>query len=97
MGTFGAFVTSSNMSSNILLAGFQNAMAASLNVSPALLLAAQTAGGAAGAAIGPSTILLGAATVGATGKEGEMLKPLLIVSFSQAALLGIIVWALSVL
>lgn len=97
MGTFGAFVTSSNMSSNILLAGFQNAMAASLGVNPALLLAAQTAGGAAGAAIGPSTILLGAATVGATGKEGEMLKPLLIVSFSQAALLGIIVWALSVL
>ena len=84
MGTFGAFVTSSNMSSNILLAGFQHAMAGNLGVSPALLLAAQTAGGAAGAAIG------GAATVGASGKEGEMLKPLLAVSFAQAALIGAI-------
>ena len=91
MGTFGAFVTSSNMSSNILLAGFQHAMAGNLGISPALLLAAQTAGGAAGAAIGPSTILLGAATVGAAGKEGEMLRPLLVVSFAQAALIGVIV------
>lgn len=96
MGTFGAFVTSSNMSSNILLAGFQNAMASGLGVDASLLLAAQTAGGAAGAAIGPSTILLGAATVGATGKEGEILKPLLIVSFSQAAMLGAIVCAAAV-
>ena len=95
LGTFGAFITSSNMSSNILLAGFQHAMANSLGVNPALLLAAQTAGGAAGAAIGPSTILLGAATVGATGREGEMLKPLLAVSFAQAAVLGIITWAIS--
>lgn len=95
LGTFGAFITSSNMSSNILLAGFQHAMANSLGVNPALLLAAQTAGGAAGAAIGPSTILLGAATVGATGREGEMLKPLLAVSFAQAAVLGIIAWAIS--
>lgn len=95
LGTFGAFITSSNMSSNILLAGFQHAMANSLGGNPALLLAAQTAGGAAGAAIGPSTILLGAATVGATGREGEMLKPLLAVSFAQAAVLGIIAWAIS--
>ena len=70
-------------------------MANSLGGNPALLLAAQTAGGAAGAAIGPSTILLGAATVGATGREGEMLKPLLAVSFAQAAVLGIITWAIS--
>ena len=95
LGTFGAFITSSNMSSNILLAGFQHAMANSLGGNPALLLAAQTAGGAAGAAIGPSTILLGAATVGATGREGEMLKPLLAGSFAQAAVLGIIAWAIS--
>lgn len=97
LGTFGAFVTSSNMSSNILLAGFQHAMSGSLGVDPALLLAAQTAGGAAGAAIGPSTILMGAATVGAAGKEGEMLRPLLAVSFAQAALLGAIVWGVSLI
>lgn len=93
LGTFGAFVTSSNMSSNILLAGFQHAMAQNLAADPALLLAAQTAGGAAGAAIGPSTILLGAATVGASGREGEILRPLLAVSFAQALVFGAILAA----
>lgn len=97
IGTFGAFVTSSNMSSNILLAGFQHAMANSLGIDPSLLLAAQTAGGAAGAAIGPSTILLGATTVGAVGKEGAMLKPLLAISFAQTAFLGLIVFTISVI
>lgn len=93
LGTFGAFVTSSNMSSNILLAGFQHAMADKLGISPVFLLAAQTAGGAAGAAIGPSTILMGATTAGAQGKEGEILKPLLAVSFSQAIVLGVFIGA----
>lgn len=95
VGTLGAFATSSNMSSNILLASFQHAMAGNLEVDSALVLAAQTAGGAAGAAIGPSTILMGATTVGAFGKEGAMLKPLLAISFTQAALLGIVVLAFS--
>lgn len=93
VGTFGAFVTSSNMSSNILLAGFQNEVALQLSVDPSFFLAAQTAGGAAGAAIGPSTILLGAATVGACGKEGEMLKPLFAVSSLQALTMGCVLWA----
>lgn len=92
VGTLGAFVTSSNMSSNILLAGFQNSVASNLGLNASLILAAQTAGGAAGAVIGPSTILLGATTAGAAGKEGEILKPLLVISLSQALVIGLIVW-----
>lgn len=96
IGTFGAFVTSSNMSSNILLASFQNEVAGKLAVNPSLLLAAQTAGGAAGAVIGPSTILLGATTAGVQGQEGTILRPLLAVSMSQAILIGIVlsVWVM---
>lgn len=93
IGTFGAFVTSSNMSSNILLASFQNEVAGKLAVNPSLLLAAQTAGGAAGAVIGPSTILLGATTAGVQGQEGTILRPLLVVSMAQAALIGIVLSA----
>lgn len=93
IGTFGAFVTSSNMSSNILLASFQNEVAGRLAVNPSLLLAAQTAGGAAGAVIGPSTILLGATTAGVQGQEGTILRPLLAVSMTQAALIGIVLSA----
>ncbi|MEE8716367.1 MAG: L-lactate permease [Coriobacteriales bacterium] len=90
LGTLGAFVTSSNMSSNILLAGFQSQMADRLSVDPSYLLAGQTAGAAAGAAIGPSTILLGATTADAAGHEGEILRPLLVVSCVQALALGAI-------
>lgn len=95
VGTLGAFVTSSNMSSNILLAGFQNGVATNLGLSSSLMLAAQTAGGAAGAIIGPSTILLGASTAGASGKEGQILKPLLAISLTQALIIGVLVWVAS--
>ncbi|MGQ4535649.1 L-lactate permease [Dermabacteraceae bacterium P13264] len=89
LGTFGAFVTSSNMSSNILLAAFQSEVAAQLAAPAPLVLAAQTAGGAAGAVIGPSTILLGATTAGVQGREGEILRPLLVISLAQALVVGL--------
>ncbi|MGQ4506139.1 L-lactate permease [Dermabacteraceae bacterium P13103] len=89
LGTFGAFVTSSNMSSNILLAAFQSEVAAQLAAPAPLILAAQTAGGAAGAVIGPSTILLGATTAGVQGREGEILRPLLVISLAQALVVGL--------
>ncbi len=94
IGTFGAFVTSSNLSSNILLTSFQNEVATELSVSPSLVLAAQTAGGAAGAVLGPATILLGSTTAGVQGREGEILRPLILVSLGQAALIGLVltVW-----
>lgn len=93
IGTFGAFITSSNMSSNILLASFQHEVASRLSIPPSFLLAAQTAGGAAGAVIGPSTILLGATTAEVQGREGEILRPLLIVSMAQAIIVGIVLTA----
>ncbi len=89
LGTFGAFISSSNMSSNILFAHFQEVSALSLGISPALLLAAQTAGGAAGSILGPSTILLGISTVGLKGKEGIVLSKLVKVALLQSLCIGI--------
>lgn len=77
VGTLGAFVTSSNTSSNILLSSFQLSMAQQLGVPPSVTLSAQTIGGAIGTVLGPSTIFLGATTAGCGGEEGTILRTLL--------------------
>lgn len=77
VGTIGAFMSSSNVSSNILLAQFQASMAEITGQNKAIFLAAQTSGGAIGTMISPSNLLLGVTTAGIAGKEGEIIKKLL--------------------
>ena len=91
LGLLGAFVTSSNTSSNILLGSFQKTAAGMISVNEAAVLAAQTAGGAIGTVVGPSTILLGTTTAGCEGKEGEVLRFMLPIVFVEAAVTGIMV------
>ena len=91
LGLLGAFVTSSNTSSNILLGSFQKAAADMISVNEAAILAAQTAGGAIGTVVGPSTILLGTTTAGCEGKEGEVLRFMLPIVLVEAAMVGIII------
>lgn len=90
LGLLGAFVTSSNTSSNILLGSFQKTAADMISVNEATILAAQTAGGAIGTVVGPSTILLGTTTAGCEGKEGEVLKFMLPIVLAETVLAGII-------
>lgn len=91
LGLLGAFVTSSNTSSNILLGSFQKAAADMISVNEAAILAAQTAGGAIGTVVGPSTILLGTTTAGCEGKEGEVLRFMLPIVLVEAAMAGIMI------
>lgn len=93
VGILGAFVTSSNTSSNILLGDFQRSAAQLLSLSPGILLTAQTVGGAIGTVLGPSTILLGTTTAGCPGQEGTVLKKLLPFALVLTALTGIIIFA----
>lgn len=74
IGTLGSFITSSNMSSNILFGEFQSSTAQLLDIPEYLLVGAQTAGGAIGNLIAPSSIILGLTTAEKTGKEGEILR-----------------------
>ena len=90
LGLLGAFVTSSNTSSNILLGSFQKTAADLLSVNEAAILAAQTAGGAIGTVVGPSTILLGTTTAGCKGKEGDVLKFMLPIVLLEAVLTGLV-------
>lgn len=94
LGLLGAFVTSSNTSSNILLGSFQKTAADMISVNEAAILAAQTAGGAIGTVVGPSTILLGTTTAGCEGKEGEVLRFMLPIVLVEAAMAGIMITVL---
>ncbi len=95
VGLLGSFITSSNMSSNILFGGFQYASSTVLSIDSHLLLGAQTAGGSIGTSIAPSNIILGATTAGILGKEGEILKKNLPFVLIITLLFGLITFIIS--
>lgn len=93
VGALGAFLTGSNMSSNILFGPLQAQTAEALEINPAFVLAAQTAGAAIGASIAISTVLLGLGAVGAgvqTGSAIRRLLPYMAVSLAAIGLLALV-------
>lgn len=74
VGVLGSFMTSSNLSSNILFGPLQEGTALALNISQVAVLAAQTAGGAIGNAIAPGIVLLGSGSVGVSERMGEIIR-----------------------
>ena len=97
VGVLGSFMTSSNMASNVLFSEFQLTTANILNLDPAAILGAQTAGGAIGNTICPGNIILGTTTAGILGKEGTVLRKILPITISAAAIVGITVLVVTVL
>lgn len=93
IGVLGAFMTSSNMASNILFGSFQQTMADLLQLNPAVILGAQTGGGAIGNMICPGNVLLGTTTAGILGREGELLKKLIPLGVGVAFFCGLIALA----
>ena len=92
-GMLGAFITSSNMSSNILMGGFQSTAASLLGVDPATAAALQTVGGILGNAFAPGCVIMGSATTGYTGGDASIIRKILPISLSCAAVFGFIgVW-----
>lgn len=90
VGLLGAFMTSSNMASNILFSEFQFTTAHLLGLDVAKVLGAQTAGGAIGAATCPGNVVLGTTTANILGQEGDVLKKTLPVSMAAAVMIGLI-------
>lgn len=78
IGATGSFMTSSNLSSNILFGPLQDRTAGTLAIPQAPVLAGQTAGGAIGNTIAPSNVLLGTGSVGLSGRTGEVIRKVLI-------------------
>ena len=90
VGTLGSFMSSSNVSSNILFGKFQENMATLTGKGTALVLAAQTSGAAVGTMFSPSKVMLGAATAGIVGAEGSIIRKLIGVSLAAAIVMGVI-------
>ena len=89
VGTLGAFMSSSNVSSNILFGQFQESMAQFTHKSLSATLAAQTSGAAIGTMISPSKVLLGTTTAGIVGQEGMIIKKLLVIGLFASGLMGL--------
>lgn len=88
-GILGTFITSSNMSSNILLGRFQMTAAGFLEISPAVTLALQTVGGVLGTAFSPGCVIMGVSTTGLAGEEGEILKRIVPVAAGCGGVFGL--------
>lgn len=95
VGQLGAFLTGSNTSSNVLFAAFQRDTAEVLGTSPYIIAAMQTVGGALGSIYCPMKMGLATASVGITGREGEVIKPLLLYSLAIGFILGVMALVLS--
>lgn len=92
IGLLGSFMTSSNMSSNILFGGFQKTTSELLGLNQAAIIGAQTAGGAIGNSMAPGSIILGTTTAKILGSEGEVLKRTLPIAIGTSVLCGIILY-----
>ena len=92
IGLLGTFMTSSNLSSNILFGRFQQSVAEIIGANKAPILAAQTVGGSIGSIIAPSKVLLGTATVGMLGKEGEVIRGFLAGALALVGVIGLVIW-----
>lgn len=91
VGGLGAFMTTSNLASNLLFGTFQQSTAAATGLHTPAILGAQTAGAAAGNMIAPGNVLLGTTTAGILGREGEILKVTIPLFIMVAGIIGVCV------
>lgn len=90
IGALGAFMTGSNTNSNVVFGGLQLRTAEILAYSTPIILAAQTAGAALASVMAPTKVVVGASTAGMAGKEGEVMRQLLVYT-------GLLVFLISLL
>jgi lactate permease len=95
IGALGAFMTGSNTNSNVVFAGLQLRTAELLGLSATLILAGQTAGGAIGSVVAPTKVIVGASTAEMVGKEGHILRVLLVYTAILIAVIGCVIWVLN--
>jgi lactate permease len=94
VGALGSFVTGSATASNVLFTSLQAQTAQALALPVTAIVAAQGFGAAVGNIVCPHNIVAGAATVGLAGREGEILRRMLLPCAVYLALGGALVSAL---
>jgi lactate permease len=96
IGALGAFMTGSNTNSNVVFSALQLRTAELLGYAAPIILAAQTAGAALGSVIAPTKVVVGASTGGMEGREGEVMRKMLVYTgilillISLLAILGVV-------
>jgi lactate permease len=90
IGALGAFMTGSNTNSNVVFAALQVRTSELLSYSVAIILAAQTSGGALGSVIAPTKVVVGASTGGMAGREGEIMRKMLVYTGLLVAMMSIL-------
>lgn len=94
IGIIGAFMTSSNTSSNIVFSPLHGSVAQTMDgLSLSQSIAAQSTGGAIGNAISPANVILGASTAGIQDKVADVYKQALV----YTVIVSVLVAAASVL
>jgi lactate permease len=83
-------MTGSNTNSNVVFGGLQLRTAQFLGYSAAFILAGQTAGAAVASVLAPTKVVVGASTVGMAGREGEVMRKLLVYTGSLILLVSLL-------
>lgn len=78
VGAFGAFIAGSNTVSNMMFSLFQFGVADGIGVSTLWIVALQAVGGAAGNMICIHNVVAASATVGLAGREGTLIRDVLL-------------------
>lgn len=95
VGAFGAFIAGSNTVSNMMFSLFQFGVADSLGVSTFWIVALQAVGGAAGNMICIHNVVAASATVGLAGREGTLIRGVLVPLAYYLVAAGLIGFALT--
>ncbi|WEG17837.1 L-lactate permease [Alkalihalophilus pseudofirmus] len=88
IGALGAFVAGSNTISNMMFAMFQFGTAENVGINPATIVALQAVGGAAGNMICVHNVVAASATAGLVGREGTLIRKMLIPTFYYVLFAG---------
>ncbi len=90
IGALGAFMTGSNTNSNVVFSTLQLRTAQLLGYAVPTILAAQTSGAALGSVIAPTKVVVGSSTGGMEGREGEVMRKLLVYTVILILLISIL-------
>lgn len=90
LGMIGVFLTGSDTASNTLFGPLQATTAGVTGVDPILMGATNSSAGVMGKMISPQNLSVGAAGVGAVGREGEILRRVLVHSLILTTLMGML-------
>jgi lactate permease len=71
-------MTGSNTNSNVVFGGLQKQTAILLGYPVAIILAAQTVGASLASVLAPTKVAVGASTAGMAGREGDVMRKLIV-------------------